>query len=197
MASLLGNFISSLMGSSANGNQNGSSAGNSYGASTANGLTSTTPDENPIFSSFRQSILPAISAQYAAAQKPLYGQAQVGQLANQANQNTAQANAATKAQAARSGTLNAGNTAANMNANQQANTAQVTNFENQIPALNQQNAFNQTQSLLGLASNFLGQSPIGSTVASSNTGMSTNTNASTNTSSSNQNKNPSLFGIPL
>lgn len=160
---------------------------------TNNGSSSTTPNENPIFSQFRQSILPAISAQYADAQKPVYGNAQVGQLANQSNANTNQANAATKAAAARSGTLNAGNTAATTNSNQAANTANVTNFENQIPMLNQQAKFNNTNSLLGLATGFLGQSPIGQTNTSNNTGTNASTQTGTQTGSQSTFGNPSLF----
>jgi hypothetical protein len=148
------------------------------------GSSTTSPNENPIFSSFRQSLLPAISAQYAAAQQPVYGNAQIAQVANQGNQATQAAQQANKAAAARSGTLNAGNTQANNASLQQGNVANTTNFENQIPMLNQQAKFNNTQSLLGMATNFLGQSPIGQTTTSANQGSNSSVQTGTNTGSS-------------
>lgn len=157
-----------------------------------NGSSSTTPNENPIFQQFRQSLLPAISAQYADAQKPVYGQQQVAQVAQQGNQATKAATDANAARAARSGTLNAGNTTATNASAQAANTANVTGFENQIPMLNQQAKFNNTQSLLGLATGFLGQSPIGQTNVSNNTGTQNSTQMGTQTGTQNQFGNPSI-----
>jgi hypothetical protein len=101
----------------------------------------------------------------------VYGDAQVGQLANQANQAGQAAETAVANNAARRGTLNAGSTDAANTAIQQGVTGQITNFQNQIPFLNQQAKFGNTQNLLGLATSFLGQSPIGSTTAGSQWGQ--------------------------
>lgn len=158
-----------------------------------NGSSSTTPTENPIFSAFRQSILPAISAQYQAAQKDVYGAPQVAQVAQQGNAATKAATDANTARAARTGTLNAGNTAATNASAQAANTANITGFENQIPMLNQQAKFNNTNSLLGMATNFLGRAPLGSTSTSNQNGTSASTQTGTNTSSGTQFGNPSIF----
>ena len=159
---------------------------------TNGGSSTTTPNQNPIFQQFQQSLLPAISSQYAAAQAPVYGQQQVGQVAQQGDQATKAATDANTARAARSGTLNAGNTAATNASAQQANTAATTGFEQQIPMLNQQAKFNQTQSLLGLATGFLGQSPIGQTTTSANQGSNASTQTGTNTQTSSQFGNPSI-----
>jgi hypothetical protein len=160
---------------------------------TNGGSSTTTPNQNPIFQSFQQSLLPAISAQYEAAQAPVYGNAQIAQVANQGNQATQAAEQANKAAAARSGTLNAGNTQANNTSLQQGNVANTTNFENQIPMLNQQAKFNNTQNLLGLATSFLGQSPIGQTTTSANQGTNTSAQVGTNTSTSSGWGNPSIL----
>ena len=58
--------------------------------------------------------------------------------------------------------------------------------------LNQQAKFNQTQSLLGLATGFLGQSPIGQTTTSANQGSNASTQTGTNTQTSSQFGNPSI-----
>jgi hypothetical protein len=146
---------------------------------------------------FRESILPAIAQQYSDAQKPVYGDAQTAQIANQANQAGQAAETAVANNAARRGTLNSGSTDAANTAIQQGVTGQITNFQNQIPFLNQQAKFGNTQNLLGLATSFLGQSPIGSTTTNATQGNQQFNQSQTGTSSSNASSHPSLFGIPL
>lgn len=160
---------------------------------TNQGNSSTTPTENPIFSAFRQSILPAISAQYQAAQKDVYGAPQVAQVAQQGNAATKAATDANTARAARTGTLNAGNTAATNASAQAANTANITGFQNQIPMLNQQAKFNNTNSLLSMATNFLGRAPLGSTSTSNQSGSSNSSQTGSTTGKTSNWGDPSIM----
>lgn len=197
MAGLIGGLLSSLMGQ--NQNQTGSQSASATGSQTTSGSGQSTvnPNENPLFKMFRESILPAISQQYADAQKPVYGDAQRAQVMNQANEAGQGAETAISNNAARRGTLNAGSTDAASNAVQQGIAGQNVAFSNQIPFLNQQAKFGNTQNLLGLATSFLGQSPIGSTTSSNQQGQANTTQNQTGTSSSHSGSAPSLFGIPL
>lgn len=122
-----------------------------------------TPNENPLFTMFREQLLPAISAQYADAQKPVYGDADIARNSESANQtfNTGM-DSATQA-LARRGALSSGaatSVASNLGA---ARAGNIANFNSSIPFLNEQAKFGKTQGLLGLAANFLGQSPLGQT----------------------------------
>jgi len=150
------------------------------------GSSSVTPTQDPMFTAFRESILPAISQQYAAAQQPLYGNAQIAQVANQGNQATQGAETALANNAARRGVLNSGATQAGNTALQQANTANVTGFESQIPFLNEQVQQQRTNSLLGLATSFLGQAPIGQATTFGQTGQQTGTQQQATTGQYNQ-----------
>lgn len=166
---LLGGFGSENGSSQSSGSQN--STGSSNSSSTSNG--STTPTEDPMFSMFRQSLLPAIAGQFAKAQQPVYGNAQIGQIANAANNNANAAVQGQNAADARSGRFNSGVSSANAAATKAGATGAVTGFESQIPFLNQQAQQNSTNNLLGLATNFLGRAPLGQTTSNSSTGNNT------------------------
>lgn len=144
------------------------------------GQQTVTPNEDPLFTMFRQSVLPAIASQYADAQKDVYGDAQKAGAVNDANNiyNAQEQNLANSA--ARRGVLNSGAYSSGANALAQGRASGITSFFNQIPFLNSQAKFGRTQDLLGLATNFLGKSPLGQTTTSN---QSSNQNATGNTSS--------------
>jgi hypothetical protein len=186
----MGNPFQSSTGVKSNSTGSSSQQGNV----TSSGSQTTTPNEDPLFSMFRQSILPAISQQYADAQKPVYGDAQRAQVMNQANEAGAGAETAVSNNAARRGTLNAGSTDAANTAIQQGVTGANIAFSNQIPFLNDQAKFDKTQGLLGLATNFLGRAPLGSTSTSSGD-TSTSSSGTQSQSGTGQNTaTPSLMG---
>lgn len=197
MGGFLGGLLSSLMGQSGSGNSSNSSTSNSSGSQSSNGQSTVTPNENPIFTMFRTSILPAIAQQYSDAQKPVYGDAQTAQFTNQQNNVYQQALQGAQGNAARRGVLNSGAMDAAANNLDLQRAGQISNFYSQIPLLNQQAKFNNTQSLLGLATSFLGQSPIGSTTVGNNNSNFNQTQTGTSTGSQSSSQNPSLFGIPL
>jgi len=178
----MGNPFSSSTTQQQNQSQQQNSLQSFLNAFANQGTSATTPNENPMFTQFRESILPAIAAQYSEAQKPAYGAPEIAQAIQTGNKATTAAEQGNIARAARTGTLQAGNTAATNASLDAANTANITNFMNQIPFLNQQTAFDRTNSLLGLAAGFLGQSPIGQTTTSQQTGSNVGTNTAMSTS---------------
>lgn len=197
MGALVGGILSSLMGQQ--GNQSGTSNTNSTGSqsSSQQGQSTSTPNEDPIFTFFRQSILPAIAQQYSEAQKPVYGDAQTSQYTQQANDVYNKAMQGVNDSAARRGTLNSGSTDAAATSLAQGRAGNISNYFAQIPFLNQQAQWGKTQDLLGLATNFLGRSPLGQTTTSDQSGQSQFQQNQTGTSTSKSSSNPSLFGIPL
>jgi hypothetical protein len=201
MGAFVGQLISSLMGNQSNtsSNSTSNSTSNVTGNQNSTGNSTVTPNENPIFTAFRESILPAIAQQFANAQQPVYGPAQEAQFVNNANNIYGQAMQGAQNNAARRGAFNSGAMDAAQTNLDQSRAGQIANFYSQIPLLNQQNSFNQTQNLLGLATQFLGQSPIGSTTIGNNSSTFGQNASSTNNTSSNSksSSNPELFGIPL
>lgn len=185
----MGNPFQSSTGSTTN--QSGTQ--NLSGSTTTAGSSTTTPNEDPLFSMFRQSILPAIAKQYQDAQQPVYGDAQTADVINKANNNYAGASQSIANNAARRGTLNSGSTDAANTALDQSRAAGITQFTNQIPFLNQQAQFGKTQDLLGLATNFLGRSPLGQTTTSSGSGTSQSQGSSTQQGSQTNTSTPSLW----
>jgi hypothetical protein len=139
------------------------------------------PVEDPMFTAFRQAILPQLAKQYQQAGTPLYGAPEKAaflgtqnKLFNSGVQNTA------AAMAARGG-LQSGlmdSAVQNLAANRANNAS---SFFSQIPAMNRQYSDTRTGNLLNLATNFLGKSPLGQTSQSSQTGTSTSTGASQGT----------------
>lgn len=165
------------------------------GSTSQAGSSTTNAIENPIFSAFRESILPAISKQYEDSQKDVYGDAQVAKVANDANAAGQAAQTAVANNAARRGALNSGATDAANTAIQQGVTGKVIDFENQLPFLNQQAKMQNTNNLLGLATNFLGRAPLGSTTATSGTTDMSQTSQQNQTQSGSQSgRSGGLFG---
>lgn len=185
----MGNPFQSHTGSTSNLTGSSSQQGNI----TSSGAQTTTPNEDPIFSMFRQSILPAIAQQYQTAQQPVYGDAQRAQVIQQANQAGDAAQTAVANNAARRGTLNAGSTDAANTAIQQGVTGKIVDFQNQIPFLNQQAQWGKTQDLLGLATNFLGRAPIGQTTTSNGNTSSSSTGTQSQNGQSTGSQTPSLM----
>lgn len=156
---------------------------NQSASSASGGTNVVTPNENPIFTQFRESLLPGIASQYNLAQKPLYGDQQTAEVTNAANNNYNSAISGITQQMARRGALTGGNFTDAASAIDAARAGEITNFTNQIPLLNQQNKFNQTQQVLGMGAGLVGQSPIGSTTTGTNTGSNSGTSNTVGASS--------------
>lgn len=194
---MIGGLLSSLMGQQGNQSTTSNSTTSGNQSTNQSGQQTTNPNEDPLFTQFRQTILPALAQQFQQAQQPVYGDAQVAKVAQTNNDAANAAQTSVSNNAARRGTLNSGATDAASTAIQQASTGKTADFMNSLPFLNQQAQWGKTQDLLGLATNFLGRSPLGQTSTSNNQGNSTfgqTTDASSKTKSSSA---PSLFRIPL
>lgn len=162
----------------------------SVGTQNATGTSSSTPNLNPTFSSFQQSLVPALSSAYAQASQPVYGAQQVAQVANNGDTATTAATQALTSNLARRGVLNSGASDSGQTQLQQANEANTVNFENNLPLLNYQNQQANEQNILGLSENLTGKA------LSTNVNNSTQTGSNTNnsTSSSVNNQTQSQFG---
>jgi hypothetical protein len=138
-------------------NVTSTNTGTSGGTNTQQQGGTATPNLNPTFSGFQQSLVPALSNLYAQAQTPVYGNTQIAQVANQGDAATNAASNALSANLARRGALNSGANAAGQTALQAANVANTVGFENQIPLLNEQTEMNNTSNVLGLAEGLTGK----------------------------------------
>ena len=185
----MGNPFQSKAGATSSSQGNFSQSGNLA----SSGVQTSTPNEDPMFAMFRQSILPAIAKQYQDAQQPVYGDAQRAEVMNQANDAGNAASTAVANNAARRGTLNAGSTDAANTAIQQGVTGKIIDFQNQIPFLNQQAQFGKTQDLLGLATNFLGRAPIGYTNTNNQNTSSSSSGTESKTGTETDTKTPSIM----
>jgi hypothetical protein len=166
-----------------------SSIMNSITGSSQNTIT---PNEDPRFTDYRASLLPALSKQYDEAQKPVYGDAQVGQAVQNSNDVYNAGEQGVANSAARRGVLDSGAYSGPVSSLEQARTGGITSFMNSLPFLNEQAKWGRTQDLLGMATNFLGKSPIGqtqtgttqSTQQGTQTGQGTDTRNGTNVQTS-------------
>lgn len=160
---------------SGKGGPTSSSTNTNLSSNTSNGTNQLQYNEDPQFSSFRSSLLPALSSLYSQAQQPVYGAAQTAQVANAADQATQAQSGALNSRLAATGALNSGAAAAGQTALGQANTGSLTNFFSQVPFLNQQAELQNTGNVLNMATNFLGRDPINQTSTTNNTSTGSNT----------------------
>jgi hypothetical protein len=184
--------LSALGGAGKQGQEKGNTTGSSTDVSSKSGTQTSTPNEDPLFAKFRQQLLPLLMGQINKAGQPAYGDAEKAGFLNDQNKiaNAGMESLKSKAGAAGGGLggLAAGLTG--LEANREGN---ATNFFSQIPFLNKQYADNRTSNLLGLATNFAGKAPVGSTTTQQETG----TNTGTRSGTQNQSQYGPSFGSSL
>lgn len=135
-----------------------------------------TPNLNPLLGGFQSSLVPALTGMFGAASTPIYGTAQVAQVANNGDAATNAASSALTQNLARRGVLNSGAEASGQTQLQQANEANTVNFENQLPLLNRQNEQQQQENVLGLAEGLTGKALTTNTSAGTTNNMSSGSN---------------------
>ena len=181
----LGGAAASAFGGSGKGGPTSqdkkTSSSTSNSTSSNSGSSTSTPNLNPLMSGFQSSLVPALSGMFANAQKPMYGDAQVAGVANQADAATKAGSDALTSRLARTGSLNSGAAASGQTSLAQTNLGNVTNFESQVPFLNAQNTQNQTNNVMGLAEGLTGKALSSNTTTGTSTGIQTGSNTGTST----------------
>lgn len=179
----LGGAAASAFGGSGKGGPTSqdkkATTGSSSSTSSTNQTGTSTPNLNPLMSGFQSSLVPALAGMFATAQKPVYGDAQIAQVANQSNNAAKGASDAATDRLARSGSLNSGVNASVQSDIGQKNLSNITNFESQVPFLNQQNEANQTQNVMGLAEGLTGKALSSNTTSATGSGTQSGSNTGT------------------
>ena len=116
----------------------------------------------------------------------MIGPNQIGQFAQNLDQQVGNSTQQTMSQLAKAGALNSGRMAQSITDLQNGKMATMNNYLAQVPQINQNQMFNQGSQLLGMGMNF--KIPFGQTTQNFNNSWNntTDTNMSTNTSAQNQ-----------
>lgn len=173
--------IASAFGGSGKGGPTSTEKTATTGTNTSSSGSVATPNLNPLFQGFQNSLVPALTSMYQQASTPVYGTTQIAQVANAGDQATAAANSSLQANLARRGALDSGAAASGETALQQGNESNITGFENAIPLLNRQNEQQQQQNVLGLAENLTGKALSTNTMTGSGGGSTSGTTSDTTT----------------
>lgn len=141
-----------------------------------------TPTQSGEVTSFRNSLLPQTQSLFAQSQKPVYGNAQYASQLNNLNQLTnSSIDQLTNAIAGKGGNLNSGGYGAGVAGLLQNRNNQLSNYQMQVPALNQQAALQGGLQVTGLQ-NTIGQG-MPTTVNNSGFGSQSGSSDSTTTQS--------------
>lgn len=126
--------------------------------------------EDPTFAQFRSDLMPLMKQEMRKANEPIYGDAQKAALMNQLNDLAGGATAALKSQLARSGATESGLLSQGLSDIQTNRFGQLSSFFSQLPFMENEARANRMNSLLGLATNWVGKAPLSYATTSSSTG---------------------------
>jgi hypothetical protein len=202
LAPLIGSglsFLSGLFGKNkANNTQNQGSTNNS----TQNFTQTNTQNneqireifENPMFAGAREMLLPMLFSEFQKANKPTFGPAQSTKFMSQLNDLTDAATNQLKQTVAGTGGLQSGRFAGGVQNIERAKLGEAVNFYGQLPFLENQTRNARTDSLMGLAMNWLGRAPTNEKVTGNTTSDSTGTQTGLNTGTQTGQSNASQGG---
>jgi hypothetical protein len=152
----IASVASSVIGAAAS--RKGSGASSTSG----NNINQTqTPVEDPLWASFRNSLMPMMMQELNNAQQPVYGEAQKTGFMNELNDLAKASVSSLKNNLAATGSLRSGRAATGLASIEQDKLGKAAGFFSQLPFMEKEARFNRMGGLLGMATNWAGRAPVG------------------------------------